>query len=91
MGLLNHAKSDSHSCRSHVRNDSESDKIGSTMVDADAYLRSARKWGWRLDKTAKDAQVAGDAQNLLLRLHIHDFGLGRKGPPHGAMLFHPHK
>ena len=91
MGRLNGAKSDSHACRSHIRNNSESDEIGSTMVDADAHLGSARKRGWRFDKTAKDAQVAGDAQNLLLRLHIHDFGLGGKGPPHRAMLFHPHK
>lgn len=90
MGRLNGAKSDSHSRRSHIGNEPKSDEIGSAMVDADAHLRSARKWGWRLDKTAKDAQVTGDAQNLAFRFHIHDFGLGRKGPPHRAMLLRPH-
>ena len=90
MGLLDRAKSDSHSRRSHIRNVSESDKIGPAVIDADAHLRSPSERRGRLHKTAKDTQIAGDTENLLFRLNIHDFGLGRKGPPHRAMLFHPH-
>lgn len=90
MRRLNGAKSDSHSRRSHIRNESERHEGRSVVVDADAHLCSACEGRGRLDKTAENAQIPGDAQNLPFRLDIHNFGLGRKGPPHGAMLFHPH-
>ena len=90
MRRLNAAKSDSHSRRSHVGDVSDSDEGGPVVVDTDAHLGSAWEGRGRLDKTAENAQIAGDAQNLPFRLDIHNFGLGRKGPPHGAMLFHPH-
>jgi hypothetical protein len=44
----------------------------------------------RLDKAAKNAQIARNRQNLPFRFDIDDFGFGRERAPHGAMLFHPH-
>lgn len=60
------------------------------MVDADAHFRSMRKRRRRLDKAAKNAQIARDRQNLPFRFNINDFGFGRERAPHRAMLFHPH-
>lgn len=94
QGLLvrgfNRAESNSHSCRSRIRDIAQRNKRRSTVINSDTNLRSTRKRCRRFDKASKDAQIAGDGHDLFFRLHIHDFRPGRKGVACRAMLFDLH-
>ncbi len=87
---FNGAESDAHSVRSRIRHEPEGNECRSAMVNPHANLSSPRKRRCRLDKTAKDAQIARVRDHLPFGFHVHDFRPGREGMAHRAMLFHLH-